>query len=61
MKYLAVTCSKCHNKGHNSRTCKGQGGIGEVGSKGKTQGKGKTQAKEKTQRKGKGNLGNSVK
>nr|KAJ0213420.1 hypothetical protein LSAT_V11C400211110 [Lactuca sativa] len=23
MKYLAVTCSKCHNKGHNSRTCKG--------------------------------------
>nr|KAJ0201562.1 hypothetical protein LSAT_V11C600322270 [Lactuca sativa] len=30
-KYLAVTCSKCHNKGHNSRTCKGQGGSGEVG------------------------------
>ncbi|XP_023736135.1 uncharacterized protein LOC111884038 [Lactuca sativa] len=22
-KYLAVTCSKCHNKWHNSRTCKG--------------------------------------
>nr|KAJ0192935.1 hypothetical protein LSAT_V11C800437340 [Lactuca sativa] len=31
MKFLAFTCSKCHNKGHNSRTCKGQGGIGEVG------------------------------
>ncbi|XP_052622279.1 uncharacterized protein LOC111888944 [Lactuca sativa] len=60
-KFLAVTCSKCHNKGHNSRTCKGQGGIGEVGSKGKTQGKGKTRAKGKTQGKGKGNLGNSVK
>nr|KAJ0220763.1 hypothetical protein LSAT_V11C200050740 [Lactuca sativa] len=30
-KYLVVTCSKCHNKGHNSRTCKGQGGSGEVG------------------------------
>nr|KAJ0211156.1 hypothetical protein LSAT_V11C400183650 [Lactuca sativa] len=30
-KYLAVTCSKCHNKGHNSRACKGQGGSGEVG------------------------------
>ncbi|XP_023751678.1 uncharacterized protein LOC111900030 [Lactuca sativa] len=30
-KYLAVTCSKCHNKGHNSRTVKGQGGSGEVG------------------------------
>nr|KAJ0199622.1 hypothetical protein LSAT_V11C600331000 [Lactuca sativa] len=22
-KYLAVTCSKCHNKWHNSKTCKG--------------------------------------
>nr|KAJ0210468.1 hypothetical protein LSAT_V11C400206000 [Lactuca sativa] len=60
-KFIAVTCSKCHNKGHNSRTCKGQGGISEVGSKGKTQGKGMTQAKGKTQGKGKGNLGNSVK
>nr|KAJ0210798.1 hypothetical protein LSAT_V11C400158520 [Lactuca sativa] len=48
-KFLAVTCSKCHNKGHNSRTFKGQGGIGEAGSKGKTQGKGKTQANGKTQ------------
>nr|KAJ0191861.1 hypothetical protein LSAT_V11C800403850 [Lactuca sativa] len=60
-KFLATTCLKCHNKGHNSRTCKGQGGIDEVGSKGKTQGKGKTQAKGKTQGKGKGNLGNYVK
>ncbi|KAL4581762.1 hypothetical protein LXL04_006290 [Taraxacum kok-saghyz] len=25
-KFLTVTCGKCHNKGHNSRTCKGQGG-----------------------------------
>ncbi|XP_023758056.1 uncharacterized protein LOC111906539 [Lactuca sativa] len=30
-KYLVITCSKCHNKGNNSRTCKGQGGSGEVG------------------------------
>nr|KAJ0190945.1 hypothetical protein LSAT_V11C800403900 [Lactuca sativa] len=60
-KFLATTCSKCHKKEHNSRTCKGQGGIGEVGSKGKTQGKGKTRAKGKTQGKGKGNLGNYVK
>nr|KAJ0186537.1 hypothetical protein LSAT_V11C900505370 [Lactuca sativa] len=30
-KYLEFTCSKCHNKGHNFRTCKGQGGSGEVG------------------------------
>nr|KAJ0219091.1 hypothetical protein LSAT_V11C300125620 [Lactuca sativa] len=22
-KFIAVTCSKCHNKGHNSRTCNG--------------------------------------
>nr|KAJ0212467.1 hypothetical protein LSAT_V11C400187490 [Lactuca sativa] len=29
-KYLAVTCSKCHKKRHNSRTCKGQGGSSEV-------------------------------
>lgn len=27
-KYLSVTCSKCKNKGHNARTCKGQGGDG---------------------------------
>ncbi|KAI3505230.1 hypothetical protein L1887_27221 [Cichorium endivia] len=43
-KYLTVTCAKCHNKGHNSRTCKGQGGIGassSVGAKGKSKGKGK--------------------
>nr|KAJ0211729.1 hypothetical protein LSAT_V11C400224450 [Lactuca sativa] len=25
-KFLTFTCSKCHNKGHNSRTCKGKGG-----------------------------------
>ncbi|CAI9271781.1 unnamed protein product [Lactuca saligna] len=25
-KHVSVTCSKCKNKGHNSRTCKGQGG-----------------------------------
>ncbi|CAI9302964.1 unnamed protein product [Lactuca saligna] len=25
-KYVSVTCAKCKNKGHNSRTCKGQGG-----------------------------------
>ncbi|KAL4574335.1 hypothetical protein LXL04_021164 [Taraxacum kok-saghyz] len=23
-KYLTVTCGKCHNKGHNSRTCRGR-------------------------------------
>nr|KAJ0226276.1 hypothetical protein LSAT_V11C100034980 [Lactuca sativa] len=35
IKFLSVTCSKCHNKGHSSRTCKGkgvggsnQGGVG---------------------------------
>lgn len=26
-KFVSVTCSKCGNKGHNSRTCKGQGGT----------------------------------
>ncbi|KAL4570743.1 hypothetical protein LXL04_026404 [Taraxacum kok-saghyz] len=26
---LTVTCTKCKNKGHNSRTCKGQGGTNE--------------------------------
>nr|KAJ0210381.1 hypothetical protein LSAT_V11C400202420 [Lactuca sativa] len=26
-KYLEVTCSKCHNKRHNSRTCKGQEAV----------------------------------
>ena len=25
-KHVSVTCGKCKNKGHNSRTCKGQGG-----------------------------------
>ncbi|KAI3512708.1 hypothetical protein L1887_20026 [Cichorium endivia] len=25
-RHVSVTCSKCKNKGHNSRTCKGQGG-----------------------------------
>lgn len=25
-KFVTVTCAKCKNKGHNSRTCKGQGG-----------------------------------
>ncbi|CAI9277443.1 unnamed protein product [Lactuca saligna] len=25
-KHISVTCSKCKNKGHNYRTCKGQGG-----------------------------------
>nr|KAJ0217331.1 hypothetical protein LSAT_V11C300107430 [Lactuca sativa] len=37
-KFLTVTCLKCHNKGHNSRTCKWQGGIGQVRAKGKTRG-----------------------
>nr|KAJ0195591.1 hypothetical protein LSAT_V11C700381600 [Lactuca sativa] len=31
MKYLTVTCSNIHNKGHNARTCKGQGGPMERG------------------------------
>nr|KAJ0189519.1 hypothetical protein LSAT_V11C800422950 [Lactuca sativa] len=39
-KYLTVTCNKCHNKGHNARTCKGQGGPSEAG-KGSGQKKGK--------------------
>nr|KAJ0220802.1 hypothetical protein LSAT_V11C200091720 [Lactuca sativa] len=26
-KFVSVACSKCGNKGHNSRTCKGQGGT----------------------------------
>ena len=25
-KYVSVTCTKCKNKGHNARTCRGQGG-----------------------------------
>nr|KAJ0224043.1 hypothetical protein LSAT_V11C200090620 [Lactuca sativa] len=25
-KFIKVTCNKCKNKGHNTRTCKGQGG-----------------------------------
>nr|KAJ0209523.1 hypothetical protein LSAT_V11C400203970 [Lactuca sativa] len=39
-KYLTVTCSKYHNKGHNVGTCKGQGGPSEAG-KGSGQKKGK--------------------
>ncbi|KAL4565822.1 hypothetical protein LXL04_029928 [Taraxacum kok-saghyz] len=31
-RYVSVTCAKCGNKGHNSRTCKGQGGVGESGA-----------------------------
>ncbi|KAI3700483.1 hypothetical protein L2E82_45113 [Cichorium intybus] len=26
-KFVTVTCGKCKHKGHNSRTCKGQGGV----------------------------------
>ncbi|KAL4565976.1 hypothetical protein LXL04_030084 [Taraxacum kok-saghyz] len=26
-KHIAITCAKCNNKGHNSRTCKVQGGA----------------------------------
>ncbi|KAL4565542.1 hypothetical protein LXL04_029640 [Taraxacum kok-saghyz] len=26
---VVVTCAKYGNKGHNSRTCKGQGGVGQ--------------------------------
>ncbi|KAL4588010.1 hypothetical protein LXL04_000888 [Taraxacum kok-saghyz] len=26
-RYVSVTCAKCGNKGHNSRTCKGQGEL----------------------------------
>ncbi|KAI3817247.1 hypothetical protein L1987_11036 [Smallanthus sonchifolius] len=29
-KYRSVTCSKCKNLGHNSRSCKGQGGGGST-------------------------------
>nr|KAJ0194847.1 hypothetical protein LSAT_V11C700371460 [Lactuca sativa] len=37
-KWTNVTCGKCNNKGHNSRTCKGQGGpnnkrTGDTGGK----------------------------
>nr|KAJ0225237.1 hypothetical protein LSAT_V11C100041440 [Lactuca sativa] len=37
-KWTTVTCGKCINKGHNSRTCKGQGGpndkrTGDTGGK----------------------------
>lgn len=32
-KFLTVKCSKCGNKGHNSRSCKGQGGEAEVSKK----------------------------
>ncbi|XP_052624980.1 uncharacterized protein LOC128132443 [Lactuca sativa] len=37
-KFLTVTCSKCHNKGHNSRTCKGQGGSSQRAVGGSSQG-----------------------
>ncbi|KAL4556121.1 hypothetical protein LXL04_038764 [Taraxacum kok-saghyz] len=26
-RYVSVMCAKCGNKGHNSRTCKGQGEL----------------------------------
>ncbi|KAL4587996.1 hypothetical protein LXL04_000874 [Taraxacum kok-saghyz] len=34
-KYITVTCSKCGNKGHNQRSCKGQGGENDVRNDGK--------------------------
>ncbi|KAL4579644.1 hypothetical protein LXL04_015799 [Taraxacum kok-saghyz] len=40
-KFLTVTCTKCKNKCHNSRTCKGQGGIKEVSRGTKNLGNGK--------------------
>ncbi|KAL4563559.1 hypothetical protein LXL04_027602 [Taraxacum kok-saghyz] len=39
-KFLTVTCGKCHNKGHNSRTCKGQGGPRQRTVVGSSQGVG---------------------
>ena len=33
-KHVSKRCGKCNNRGHNSRTCKGQGGNG-VGSQGR--------------------------
>lgn len=29
-KCINVTCIKCNNRGHNSRSCKGQGGSGHA-------------------------------
>ncbi|XP_023755303.2 protein FAR1-RELATED SEQUENCE 5-like [Lactuca sativa] len=40
-KFVSVRCGKCNNKGHNSRTCKGQGGnagSNEGGNAGSSQG-----------------------
>nr|KAJ0202493.1 hypothetical protein LSAT_V11C600298830 [Lactuca sativa] len=37
-KFLTVTCSKCHYKGHDSRTCKGQGGSSQRAVGGSSQG-----------------------
>ncbi|KAL4582039.1 hypothetical protein LXL04_006576 [Taraxacum kok-saghyz] len=37
-KFLTVICVKCHNKGHNSRTCKGQGGSRQNGLGASSQG-----------------------
>ncbi|KAL4574022.1 hypothetical protein LXL04_020844 [Taraxacum kok-saghyz] len=39
-KFLTVTSGKCHNKGHNSRTCKGQGGPRQRTVVGSSQGVG---------------------
>lgn len=47
-----VTCTKCNNKGHNARTCKGQ--LPTVGKKGKKKNeKGKEKDKGKENEKGK--------
>lgn len=71
-KFLTVTCSKCKNKGHNSRSCKGQGGKTEVRnvvvggkklSKAKKQGDGKKEKpkmKEKTKLKDKSKMKEKV-
>ncbi|XP_023759087.3 uncharacterized protein LOC111907515 [Lactuca sativa] len=71
-KFLTVTCSKCKNKGHNSRSCKGQGGQTEVRnvvaggkklSKAKKQGDGKkekSKMKEKTKLKDKSKMKEKV-
>ncbi|CAI9260848.1 unnamed protein product [Lactuca saligna] len=71
-KFLTVTCSKCKNKGHNSRSCKGQGGQNEVRnvvaggrklSKAKKQGDGKKEKpkmKEKTKLKDKSKMKEKV-
>lgn len=40
-KFVSVRCGKCNNRGHNSRTCKGQGGnagSNEGGNAGSSQG-----------------------